>query len=150
MIRRDARNVPIPLTETGRGTYMASVDGRSVASTARFVLIVRSDLPTDTLRRGIPAMVIISPVAADRPGAEQGMNHLPIRPLPMPPRHLPVSPDATCFELDPTSPNWPNMRDFGGFAIHLARDFPNTRLELWAVDIGCDPSPAPTRIDFSH
>jgi type VI secretion system protein ImpJ len=150
VIRRDALTVRIPLSETRPGTFMASVDGHTIGSNARFVLIVRSDAPMDMLRRGIPAMLIISPMAADRPRTEQDMNRIPMRPLPMPPRHLPVSPDATCFELDPNSPNWPSMPNLVGFAIYMAGSFPDTQLELWIVDTGSDPRGGPSRTACLH
>ena len=37
------------------------------------------------------------------------------------------------FELDRGSPHWQLMQNSGGFAIHVSGDFPNLRLELWAI-----------------
>ena len=37
------------------------------------------------------------------------------------------------FELDRNSPHWQQMQTSGGFAIHVSGEFPNLRLELWAI-----------------
>jgi type VI secretion system protein ImpJ len=53
--------------------------------------------------------------------------------LPVAPRQLPFYAGATYFELDRASPHWQQMQNSGGFAIHVSGDFPNLRLELWAI-----------------
>jgi type VI secretion system protein ImpJ len=40
---------------------------------------------------------------------------------------------AVYFELDRGSPHWAHMQNSGGFAIHVSGDFPNLRMELWAI-----------------
>ncbi|MGH7084835.1 MAG: type VI secretion system baseplate subunit TssK, partial [Acetobacteraceae bacterium] len=30
-------------------------------------------------------------------------------------------------------PHWQQMQSSGGFAIHVSGDFPNLRVELWAI-----------------
>ena len=37
------------------------------------------------------------------------------------------------FRLDRNSPHWQQMQSSGGFAIHVSGDFPNLRMELWAI-----------------
>ena len=56
-----------------------------------------------------------------------------VLPLPVAPRQLPFYAGATYFELDRGSPHWAQMQNSGGFAIYVAGEFPNLRLELWAI-----------------
>ena len=56
-----------------------------------------------------------------------------VRALPVVPRQLPYRASTCYFELDRNSPHWQQMQASGGFALHVAGDFPNLRMELWAV-----------------
>jgi type VI secretion system protein ImpJ len=61
------------------------------------------------------------------------MPGIAVRPLPVAPRQIPFYAGAVYFELDRGSPHWQLMQNSGGFAIHVSGDFPNLRLELWAI-----------------
>jgi type VI secretion system protein ImpJ len=49
------------------------------------------------------------------------------------PRQIPFYAGATYFELDRNSPHWQQMQSSGGFAIHVSGDFPELKMELWAI-----------------
>lgn len=53
--------------------------------------------------------------------------------LPVAPRQIPFHAGASYFELDRDSPHWRQMQASGGFAIHVSGEFPNLRLEFWAI-----------------
>jgi type VI secretion system protein ImpJ len=53
--------------------------------------------------------------------------------LPVAPRQIPFYAGASYFELDRNSPHWQQMQASGGFAIFVSGDFPNLRMELWAI-----------------
>jgi type VI secretion system protein ImpJ len=42
-------------------------------------------------------------------------------------------PDANYFELDRGSPHWAQMQNSAAFGVHVSSEFPNLRMELWAV-----------------
>ena len=87
-----------------------------------------------------------SAAAVPRPGqgnrppssrsATMSMSQLPgiaVRPMPTAPRQIPFYAGATYFELDRNSPHWQQMQSSGGFAIHVSGEYPNQRMDLWAI-----------------
>lgn len=125
--------IPIPLREARHGVRVGPITDRSILRASNFVLTVQCDMPAETLRRGFPAQVKIGAVEQIRDLVNAALPGIAVRPLPVAPRQLPFYAGATYFELDRASPHWAHMQNSGGFAIHVAGDIPNLRLELWAI-----------------
>ena len=125
--------IAIPLREARHGVRVGPITDRSILRAANFVLTVQFDMPAETLRRGFPAQVKIGAVEQIRELVNAALPGIAVRPLPVAPRQLPFYAGATYFELDRASPHWTHMQNSGGFAIHVAGDIPNLRLELWAI-----------------
>ena len=125
--------IPIPLREARHGVRVGPITDRSILRAANFVLTVQCDMPAETLRRGFPAQVKVGAVEQIRELVNAALPGIAVRPLPVAPRQLPFYAGATYFELDRASPHWSHMQNSGGFAIHVAGDIPNLRLELWAI-----------------
>jgi type VI secretion system protein ImpJ len=125
--------VPVPLQERRHGLRVGPIVDRTILRGSTFVLTVQADMPTEQLRRLFPSQVKISAVEHIR---EHVMSQLPgiaVRPLPVAPRQIPFYAGASYFELDRNSPHWQQMQSSGGFAIHVSGEYPNLRLELWAI-----------------
>ena len=125
--------VAIPLQERRQGVRVGPITDRGILRAASFVLTVQADMPTETLRRLFPAQAKIGAVEHIRELVNVALPGLAIRPLPVAPRQIPFHAGASYFELDRNSPHWQQMQSSGGFAIHVSGDFPNLRLELWAI-----------------
>jgi type VI secretion system protein ImpJ len=125
--------IAIPLREARHGVRVGPITDRSILRAANFVMTVQCDMPAETLRRGFPAQVKIGAVEHIRELVNAALPGIAVRPLPVAPRQLPFYAGATYFELDRASPHWQQMQNSGGFAIHVAGDLPNLRLELWAI-----------------
>jgi len=125
--------IAIPLREARHGVRVGPITDRSILRAANFVMTVQCDMPAETLRRGFPAQVKIGAVEQIRELVNAALPGIAVRPLPVAPRQLPFYAGATYFELDRASPHWTHMQNSGGFAIHVAGDIPNLRLELWAI-----------------
>ena len=78
-------------------------------------------------------MVKIGAVEHIRDLVNVAIPGIAVRPLPVAPRQIPFYAGASYFELDRNSPHWQQMQSSGGFAIHVSGEFPNLRLELWAI-----------------
>jgi type VI secretion system protein ImpJ len=124
---------PIPLQERRQGVRVGPIVDRAILRASSFVLSVQADVPTETLRRLFPSQVKIGAVEHIRELVNVALPGIAIRPLPVAPRQIPFHAGASYFELDLNSPHWPQMQQSGGFAIHVSGDFPNLRLELWAI-----------------
>jgi type VI secretion system protein ImpJ len=125
--------VQIRLEERRHGLRIGAIVDRTILRATSFVVSVQADMPTETLRRLFPDQVKIAAVEHIR---EHVMSQLPgiaVRALPVAPRQLPFYAGASYFELDRNSPHWKQMQSSGGFAIHVSGEYPNLRMELWAI-----------------
>ena len=125
--------IAIPLREARHGVRVGPISDRTILRASGFVLTVQCDMPTETLRRAFPSQVKIGAVEHIRELVNVALPGIAVRALPVAPRQLPYYAGATYFELDRASPHWQQMQNSGGFAIHVSGDFPNLRLELWAI-----------------
>ncbi|MGE4047691.1 MAG: type VI secretion system baseplate subunit TssK [Acetobacteraceae bacterium] len=125
--------VAVPLQERRQGVRVGPITDRAILRSSSFVLSVQADLPTETLRRLFPAQAKIGAVEHIRELVNVALPGIAIRALPVAPRQIPFHAGASYFELDRNSPHWQQMQASGGFAIHVSGDFPNLRLELWAI-----------------
>jgi type VI secretion system protein ImpJ len=125
--------VEIPLQERRHGVRVGPITDRSLLRTSNFVLSVQSSVPTETLRRLFPSQVKIGAVEQIRELVNVALPGIAVRALPVAPRQIPFYAGASYFELDRNSPHWQQMQNAGGFAIHVSGDFPDLRLELWAI-----------------
>ena len=123
----------IPLQERRYGVRVGAIMDRSILRAASFVLVVQADVPTETVRRVFPSQVKIGAVEQIRDLVNVAIPGITVRPLPVAPRQIPFYAGASYFELDRNSPHWQQMQSSGGFAIHVSGEFPNLRLELWAI-----------------
>lgn len=125
--------VAIPLQERRQGVRVGPITDRAVLRASSFVLSVQADMPTENLRRLFPSQAKIGAVEHIRELVNVALPGIAIRALPVAPRQIPFHAGASYFELDRNSPHWQQMQASGGFAIHVSGDFPNLRLELWAI-----------------
>jgi type VI secretion system protein ImpJ len=130
----DENAVAIPLRDARHGVRVGAIgEHRNLLRTAAFVLSVAADMPTEDLRRLFPSLVTIGAVEQIRELVNVRLPGIAIRPLPVAPRQIPFHAGAVYFELDRNSPHWQQMQSSGGFAIYTSGEFPNLRLELWAI-----------------
>jgi len=125
--------VNVPLQERQYGIRVGPLTDRSILRGSNFVLSVRADMPTETLRRVFPAQVKIGAAEHIRELVNVAMPGIAVRAMPVAPRQIPFYAGASYFELDRNSPHWQHMQSSGGFAIHVSGDFPNLQMELWAI-----------------
>ncbi len=125
--------VAIPLQERRQGVRVGPITDRAILRASSFVLSVQADMATETLRRLFPSQAKIGAVEHIRELVNVALPGITIRALPVAPRQIPFHAGASYFELDRNSPHWQQMQASGGFAIHVSGEFPNLRLELWAI-----------------
>jgi type VI secretion system protein ImpJ len=129
----DQNAVSIPLRDARHGVRIGPITDRNWLRAGSFVLSVQADMPSEHLRRLFPNQVKIGAVEHIRELVNVALPGIAVRPLPVAPRQIPFHAGATYFELDRGSPHWQQMQTSGGFAIHVAGEFPNLRMELWAI-----------------
>jgi type VI secretion system protein ImpJ len=125
--------VSIPLQDRRHGVRVGALTDRGILRNSNFVLSVQADVPSENLRRLFPAQVKIGAVEHIRELVNVALPGISIRPLGAAPRQIPFYAGATYFELDRNSPHWQQMQSSGGFAIHVSGEFPELKMELWAI-----------------
>lgn len=124
--------VPIPLQERRFGVRVGSIQDRALLQAA-FVLAVRANMPAESLRRQLPNQIKIGSVEQIAQLVNVALPGVPARPLSVAPRQLPYRNGTVYFELDTTSPVWKELEGSGAIAIHIAGNFPDIDVELWAI-----------------
>ncbi len=125
--------IPIPLQERKFGIRVGPITDRSLVTDATWVLVVKAQLPPETLRRGFPNQTKIGPVEQIVELINVALPGIPISALPVVPRQLPYYAGRSYFELDRSSPYWVALAKSGGIAIHVAGDIPGLEIECWAI-----------------
>ncbi len=123
----------IELQERRYGIRVGAIADRTLLARAAFVLAVKADIPAEKLRRDFPNQAKIGPVEQIRELVNVALTGVPVRPLPVAPRHIPYHAGMTYFELDRTSQYWKAMGSSGGLAIHVAGEYPGLQMQLWAI-----------------
>lgn len=128
------RAVPIPLRELPKyGLFTGMIHDRTLLDTASFILVVTADMDPAEVARRFPDQ--------SKAGASEQISKLvnyalpgiPIRTRPTAPRQIPFNTAAAYFELDKNSPHWRELEKSGGLSFHVAGQFPNLKLELYAI-----------------
>jgi len=125
--------IQIPLQLRKFGIRVAPITDRGLLNTAEFVLAVRAQVPSETLRRTFPNQVKIGPVEQIREIVGAAVSGIRVRALPVAPRQIPFHAATSYFELDRASPLWRQLETSGAFAIYLPGEFEGAEMEFWAI-----------------
>lgn len=125
--------IPLTFQESKQGIKVALLQDRNLIKLSRFILAVKADVPTETIRNRFPAQSKISPVEKIRSLITSQLPGIGLISLPVPPQELPYHAGFCYFELDKRSQVWSAMENSSGFAVHISGDFPHLELELWAI-----------------
>jgi type VI secretion system protein ImpJ len=126
----------IPLTAPKYGIRGAKLPDINLLKDAVFVLAVNAKISIEQLRSGFPAQVKIGPVEKINLLINNNLPGVTIHALPVAPRQIPFHAGFAYFELNKQSEIWKQMPQSGGFAIHIAGEFPGLELEFWAIKNG--------------
>jgi type VI secretion system protein ImpJ len=129
----EQRALQIALQDRGQGVRVAQVPDLELLRSAGFVLAVRADMPSDTVRTRFPAQVKIGPVEKIRDLVHLQLPGVAVRALPVAPRQIPYSAGHVYFELDKSGDFWKQLERSGALALHLAGEFPGLTMEFWAL-----------------
>lgn len=125
--------IAMELVQRKFGIYVAPITDPSLIKSASFVMAAKADMPGDLLRSRFPGQAKVAPVEAIRELISAQLPGLQLRPLPVAPRQIPYHAGFTYFELERSGELWNAMQKSGGFAVHLAAEFPGLTMELWAI-----------------
>jgi len=128
--------VQIPLKGPKYGVYLAKKPDLNLLKNAIFVLAVSADITDDQLRHDFPPQTKIAPVESIQDYVKSHTPGIDIKPLNIIPRQLPLPSSFTCFQLSKHNKLWKILETSAGIAIHIGGDFPELKLEFWAIKKG--------------
>lgn len=125
--------VPIPLEDRGHGIRVAVLDDRSLLDNATFILSVTADMQPEVIRRTLPTQIKIGTVEQINELVRSALPGVPVHPMPVAPHQIPFQTGMVYFQLEAGNDMWKRLAQSSGLAFHLAGNFPNIALKLWAL-----------------
>ncbi|WP_268798952.1 type VI secretion system baseplate subunit TssK [Pseudomonas huanghezhanensis] len=129
----DNKATALAIVEKAYGIHVAMLTDNTLIDIASFVLVVGADMPGETLRARFAQQIKIGSVEHIRDLVNLQLPGIGLVPLPVAPRQIPFHAGATYYELDRGSEHWKQLQHSGGFAFHVAGDFPGLTLAFWAI-----------------
>ena len=125
--------VSLPLVLRNYGIRVSAISDRGLVGSAQFILAAKAEMESDRLRQLMPNVCKLSSVEKIRELVNLQLPGIRLIPLPVAPPQIPYHAGYTYFELDKTSDHWTDLKNSGGFALHVGEGFPGLELEFWAV-----------------
>ncbi len=125
--------VELPLQQRKYGILVSPIHDRNLLGSATFILAVRADMDSETLRANMPKQLKISSVERIRDMVRLQLPGIKVRALPVAPRQIPFHAGKTYFRLEITSEELAQLELSGGFALHVSGTFPGIQMQFWAI-----------------
>lgn len=127
------RAVSLQLSKQAYGVFLAVIGESELLQSAMFVLAVRARMPQDQLRKQLLQQVKVASGEKIRELISLQLPGIPLQPLPVAPRQLPYHAGYSYFQLDRQSPAWSSLISGNTLAFHIAGEFPELDMQLWAI-----------------
>ncbi len=125
--------VELPLQTRKYGILVSPLQDRSLLDNSQFVLTAQADCEQEQLRNRLPAQMKVGPVEQIRQMVNLHLPGINLRPLSAAPRQLPFHARQLYFSLELDAAMRSQLDSSGGFAMHVAGEFPELQLNLWAI-----------------
>ena len=125
--------VELPLQSRKYGILVSPLQDRTLLDNSQFVLTAQADCEQEQLRNRLPAQMKVGPVEQIRQMVNLHLPGINLRPLAAAPRQLPFHARHIYFSLELDAAMRAQLESSGGFALHVAGEFPELQLSLWAI-----------------
>lgn len=129
----DRSAVQLDLQQAGPGAYVSRITDHNLYQHGFFYLAVAARAPLDDIRGRFPSIAKIGAVQKMRQIVDSALPGVPLRHAPTPPPQIRVLPGYIYFELDRSAPDWRDFATAPALGLHVAGDWPDLTMELWAV-----------------
>ena len=127
------RCVPIPLERTKESIYIGRIMDERLAGSAEFFLGVYAKMPEAQLLERVPRKSKIASIDTINYLLGQALPGVVLRPVPVPPGPVPVRMGFKYFRLEKIGTYWDTIASSRTICIYFPAEFPELRLELYAV-----------------
>ncbi|MGF1696333.1 type VI secretion system baseplate subunit TssK [Vibrio lamellibrachiae] len=132
-VMSEQRAIPLTLKEQSFGISTAAIPDPKIIDTTTFILAVKADVTLDVLHTQFVSQTKIGSIDSIRDLINLQLPGIEIKPMPVVPRALPYHAGYTYFELDKSCEEWAALSNSAAIAVHVAGEFANLSLQLWAV-----------------
>lgn len=127
------RCIPIPLERTKESLYIGRIMDERLPSSAEFYLGVYAKLPEAQILERVPRKSKIASLDTINYLLGQALPGVLLRPIPVPPGPIPVRVGFKYFRLEKLGTYWDTIAASRNICIYFPAEFPDLRLELFAV-----------------
>lgn len=121
------------LQQVRQNSYLAEVADRNLFREAAFVIEVASSRPLTEVQAQFPQLCKAGPNTRMSEIVKNNLPGIGLVHLPNPPRQIRVIASNVYFLLDKNSPLWRDFTTAPAIGMHFAGDWPDLKLELWAI-----------------
>lgn len=134
LLARDiGRAIRLPLEQVRQNSYLARVADRNLFRDATFVIEVESAQPLGQVQAQFPALCKVGPNTRMAEIVNNNLPGIPLAHMPNPPRQIRVLSTNVYFRLEKNVPLWREFSTAAALGMHFAGDWPELKLELWAI-----------------
>ena len=134
LLSRDVgRATRLDLKMVRQNSYIAEVMDRNLFREATFVIEVTSSKSLTQIQQQFPELCKVGPNTRMNEIVNNNLPGIELRHTPTPPRQIRAVSTNVYFILDKNTPMWREFSTAPALAMHFAGDWPDLKLELWAI-----------------
>ncbi len=134
LLSRDVgRAVRLDLRQVRQNSFLAEVADRNLFRDATFVIEVETGKPLTQVQQQFPELCKVGPNTRMSEIVKNNLPGISLMHLPNPPRQIRVVSSNVYFLLDKKTPLWQEFSMAPAIGMHFAGDWPELKLELWAI-----------------
>lgn len=123
----------IPLEARNYGVWVGKIENKDILKQCNFVLAVYADTPNEKLRAEFSQHIKIAPVEQIQTLVSRALPGIALRSIAVAPRQIPYHANFNYFSLDKSTVLWQQLTQSAGIALQVSGQYPNLKLELWAI-----------------
>lgn len=131
--REVGRAIRLLMREVRQNSYLAEVKDRNLFREATFIVEVESAKPLTQVQAQFPELCKVGPNTRMSEIVNNNLPGIGLQHLPNPPRQIRVLSSNVYFRLEKNSPLWREFSTAPAIGMHFAGDWPELKLELWAI-----------------
>lgn len=134
LLSRDAgRAVRLNLQQVRQNSFLAQVTDRNLFRDAVFVIEVDTNKPLTQVQQQFPELCKVGPNTRMSEIVKNNLPGITLVHLPNPPRQIRVVASHVYFLLEKKTALWQEFSTAPAIGMHFAGDWPELKLELWAI-----------------
>ena len=129
----EQNSVKLPIEKRKYGIHVSKIEDKSLVDSGSFVLAVKADVPTESLKKQLRANLKMGTIETIRDLVNYHLAGFKLTPLPAAPRQIPYRVNAVYFAIELKAEEKQSLKESGGMAFHLGGEIAGIEYNLWAI-----------------